>query len=48
LSPSLTSLSADLDSFDIVLVRFIPAGSLEQIIFRMDALHLLEARGAGR
>jgi RimK family alpha-L-glutamate ligase len=45
LSPRLGSLRADLDSFDIVLVRFIPAGSLEQIIFRMDALHLLEGRG---
>jgi RimK family alpha-L-glutamate ligase len=38
-------LRVDLDNFDIVLVRFIPRGSLEQIIFRMDALHLLEARG---
>lgn len=45
LSPRLGSLNADLDSFDVVLVRFIPAGSLEQIIFRMDALHLLERRG---
>lgn len=45
LSPQLSSLSADLDSFDLVLVRFIPAGSLEQLIFRMDSLHLLEARG---
>ncbi len=41
----LSSLKADLDSYDIVLVRFIPRGSLEQIVFRMDALHLLEARG---
>jgi len=41
----LTSLSADLDTFDVVLVRFVPRGSLEQIIFRMDVLHLLEARG---
>lgn len=45
LQPSLSSLRIDLDSFDIVLVRFIPRGSLEQIIFRMDALHLLEGRG---
>lgn len=45
MSPRLGCLNADLDSFDIVLVRFIPAGSLEQIIFRMDALHLLESRG---
>jgi len=34
-----------LDDWDAVLVRTIPRGSLEQIIFRMDALHLLEARG---
>lgn len=43
--PRLGSLSVELDTFDIVLVRFIPRGSLEQIIFRMDALHLLETRG---
>lgn len=43
--PRLSCLQADLDSFDLVLVRFIPRGSLEQIIFRMDALRLLEARG---
>ncbi len=45
LTPHLGSLSADLDAFEVVLVRFIPRGSLEQIIFRMDALHLLESRG---
>ncbi len=45
LHPHLSSLGADLDKFDFVLVRFIPRGSLEQIIFRMDALHLIEARG---
>jgi RimK family alpha-L-glutamate ligase len=43
--PYLSSLGTDLDAFDMVLVRFIPRGSLEQIIFRMDALHLLERRG---
>ena len=30
---------------DAVLARIIPAGSLEQIIFRVDALHWLEQRG---
>ena len=30
---------------DAVLARFIPAGSLEQIIFRVDALHWIEERG---
>ncbi len=43
--PWLSSLRTRLDSFDILVVRFIPRGSLEQIIFRMDALHLLEASG---
>src|SRR5260221_13473766 len=30
---------------DAVLARFIPTGSLEQIIFRLDALHWIEERG---
>jgi RimK family alpha-L-glutamate ligase len=30
---------------DLVLARIIPSGSLEQIIFRVDALHRLEDRG---
>ena len=30
---------------DLVLVRTMPRGSLEQVIFRMDALHALRARG---
>ncbi len=34
-----------LDDYDILLVRAIPGGSLEQIIFRMDALHRLENAG---
>lgn len=34
-----------LDECDALLVRTIPGGSLEQIIFRMDALHCLERRG---
>jgi RimK family alpha-L-glutamate ligase len=43
--PPLTSKGLNLDDFDVVLVRIIPRGSLDQIIFRMDALHLLAARG---
>jgi RimK family alpha-L-glutamate ligase len=43
--PYLTSKGIDLDGFDVALVRIIPRGSLDQIIFRMDALHLLAARG---
>src|SRR5262245_44871831 len=31
--------------FDAVIVRTMPLGSLEQVIFRMDVLHRLEARG---
>jgi RimK family alpha-L-glutamate ligase len=39
-------IAADsLDGFDGVLVRTMPPGSLEQVIFRMDVLHRLEARG---
>ena len=30
---------------DAVLARFIPAGSLEQIIYRLDALHWIEEHG---
>ena len=34
-----------LDECDVVLVRGIPRGSLEQIVFRVDALHALAAVG---
>ena len=34
-----------LDDLDLVLVRTMPPGSLEQIVFRMDALHRLASRG---
>jgi RimK family alpha-L-glutamate ligase len=34
-----------LDAYQGLLIRIIPDGSLEQIIFRMDALHCLEQRG---
>ncbi|WP_439620232.1 ATP-grasp domain-containing protein [Gemmata sp.] len=34
-----------LAGFDAVLVRTVPAGSLEQVIFRMDVLHAAAARG---
>ena len=43
--PPLSCRGVCLDEFDVVLVRIIPRGSLDQTIFRMDALHLLEARG---
>jgi RimK family alpha-L-glutamate ligase len=34
-----------LEGCDAVIVRGIPRGSLEQVIFRVDALHALETRG---
>jgi RimK family alpha-L-glutamate ligase len=44
-NPGLRSRSTELDLVDLVLARIIPSGSLEQIIFRVDALHRLEDRG---
>jgi RimK family alpha-L-glutamate ligase len=38
-------LPTDSPNPDAVLARIIPNGSLEQIIFRVDALHWLESRG---
>src|SRR5206468_194859 len=35
----------ELSRVDCVLVRTMPAGSLEQVVFRMDVLHRLESRG---
>src|SRR6266404_9617268 len=43
--PPFVAAGEDLASCGAVLARIIPAGSLEQIIFRMDALHALEERG---
>ena len=34
-----------LDACDVVIVRAIPRGSLEQIVFRVDTLHALAASG---
>ena len=44
-APGLRSRGTELDGVDAVLARIIPSGSLEQIIFRVDALHRLEERG---
>ncbi len=44
-SASVSAAGEPLESCDAVLARIIPAGSLEQIIFRVDALHALEERG---
>jgi RimK family alpha-L-glutamate ligase len=46
--PQASSLAANGESLlvaDAVLARIIPNGSLEQIIYRVDALHWLEDRG---
>lgn len=43
--PRTSAASHSLDAYDAVLVRTIPRGSLEQIIFRIDALHRLERCG---
>src|SRR6266513_225685 len=40
----LTSDGAAIFDADAVLTRLIPTGSLEQIIYRMDALHWIEKR----
>jgi RimK family alpha-L-glutamate ligase len=36
---------APLEALDALLVRVVPPGSLDQIVFRIDALHLLADRG---
>ncbi len=41
----LSSGNKSLEDFQAVLVRSIPGGSLEQLIYRMDALHRLENAG---
>lgn len=42
---SVSSGAVNLDEMDAVLVRTMPPGSLEQVVFRMDALARLEAAG---
>ena len=42
---SVNSDGTNLKEFDAILVRTMPAGSLEQVVFRMDALGQLEATG---
>lgn len=44
-APRMASAGEELDDVAAVLARIIPNGSLEQIIFRVDALHRLEDRG---
>lgn len=42
---ALSSAGADVLDADAVLARIVPNGSLEQIIYRVDALHWIEQRG---
>lgn len=43
--PPLEVDSEDLSGYDLLFVRSIPGGSLEQVIFRVDALHRLQGLG---
>ena len=43
--PKLGGSAPDLFACDAVIARIIPNGSLEQIIYRVDALHWLEDAG---
>jgi RimK family alpha-L-glutamate ligase len=43
--PKMSSLGTDILETDAVLARIIPSGSLEQMIYRVDALHWIEGRG---
>jgi RimK family alpha-L-glutamate ligase len=43
--PWLSASDESLDTYDVLFVRTIPGGSLEQVIFRVDALHHLENNG---
>jgi RimK family alpha-L-glutamate ligase len=45
LAPRLAAGGVALDAVDGVLVRIVPRGSLEQIVFRMDTLHRVEQLG---
>jgi ribosomal protein S6--L-glutamate ligase/tetrahydromethanopterin:alpha-L-glutamate ligase len=44
-SPGVTVEATFLSDADLVLVREVPGGTLEQVIYRMDALHQLENGG---
>jgi ribosomal protein S6--L-glutamate ligase len=45
LSAGVAAAPGPLAGFDAVLVRTMPPGSLEQVVFRMDLLHRARARG---
>ena len=43
--PRVSCRGQDLEDFDAMMVRWVPRGSAEQLVFRMDALHRLENSG---
>jgi ribosomal protein S6--L-glutamate ligase len=45
ITAAVASTNDSLSDFDAVIVRTMPPGSLEQVVFRMDALQRLQARG---
>jgi ribosomal protein S6--L-glutamate ligase len=45
ISASVPVAGDELESFDAVIVRTMPPGALEQVIFRMDVLHRLQSLG---
>src|SRR5919199_6532245 len=45
LSAGVSAAVDPLAGYDGVIVRTMPPGSLEQVVFRMDLLHRLQARG---
>jgi ribosomal protein S6--L-glutamate ligase len=45
LSASVNAAGNPLAAYDAILVRTMPAGSLEQVVFRMDLLHEAASRG---
>ena len=44
-SPRFPAATGPLDPFDALIIRSMPAGSLEQVIFRMDVLGRVDAAG---
>src|SRR5262245_9409211 len=45
LTANVAAAADPLAAFEAILVRTMPPGSLEQVVFRMDALHRAQARG---
>jgi ribosomal protein S6--L-glutamate ligase/tetrahydromethanopterin:alpha-L-glutamate ligase len=45
LAPRFESKKSPIDDCDLIFVRIIPLGSLEQIVFRMDTLHHMKEEG---